>query len=325
MLTRIEKCSAHRGRNSLLTFFAFSLPIVGIAGAVLIRLIDPPINSIALAASNVSFILVGLFSGLQCWCFGRTASYEVISPALMKDEASVTIVADTETDPLLTSIAARLFWGSSAFSFLSCTAYQSPGEEVPSLIILTTFALLGMFLFGWAGYYGAVRSKRKRHPGSIEMNAWGLRQRVGDRVVEATWKDIGAFKGIDRNNRGEIIGSWIVDSEQEVSYCASRQPKLYRQRRAQPLFLLLTPVGNVMNFANFLRDAQNNPAWVAEIFRSPHRLEWIHGILTAHEPGLEIVGNPTAVSDGHGARRHLLSDPRYPDPGQRFSVSAGGM
>ncbi|WP_223907647.1 hypothetical protein [Actinomyces capricornis] len=331
MSTRIEKSSACRRKNSLLAFFAFFLPIVGIAGAVLIRLIDPPINPISLAASNVACILVGLFSGLQCWHFGRTASYEVTSPELMKGDASVIIVADTETDPLLTSIAARLFWGSSAFFFffLSCTAYQPPGEEIPSLVILAVLALLGAFFFGWAGYYGVVRSKRKRHPGSIEMNGWGLRQRVGDRVVEVAWKDISAFKSVDRNDRGEIVGSWIADSEQKISYRASRRPKPYRQRRAQPLFLLLTPVGNIMNFANFLRDAQNDPAWAAEIFNSPHRLEWIHSILTAHEPGLEISGDPTTMSDGGGGyghlRRQLLGDPRYPGPGQCFSVSAGGM
>lgn len=308
-------------------FFAVALPLIGVAISAWLWLIGLPVDRFFLALACAAFIIGSSCTGLWQVFNARVASHKVVSPEMREASDSVWIIADAKPDPMLAPIVLRIFWGSSAFAFLFL-AISGPGEvgdNVLFIIFGTAFVVIGVFSFGWAGYYVLARGRRRRYPGHIEMNAWGLRQRVGDRVVEVAWKDIAAFKSVDRNERGEIIGSWIADSEKKVSCRASRRPKLYRQRRAQPLFLLLTPVGDVMNFVNFLRDAQNNPAWAAEIFNSPHRLEWIHSILTAHEPGLEILGGPAAVSDGYGAHLHLLSDPRYPGPGRPFSVSAGGM
>ena len=73
-----------------------------------------------------------------------------------------------------------------------------------------------------------------QHPGDIDLFADGMYQRLEDRVLEVSWKDIRSWKGLVCRFQGETYSKWYVVCSQQVSRRASQGghgPMEWRDRK----------------------------------------------------------------------------------------------
>ena len=249
----------------------------------------------------VSFMLGGVCFGVWYILFARAGAYYVVIPGLVVGDHTATIVADPGHDPLLPLVMVRLGWAFMSFG-LFFMLVDDPIAEArggDSLVEAAVALVCGLCMLCWALRLWVRRTRRRRYPGDIELSAQGIRQRVENRVTEAAWESLGAGLGVARNDRGEVIGTWLAVSSRKVTSVASQVPWSYQEGRPQQCKLLLTPVGKVFNFNTLLRAAQKDPQWASRLFDSPDRLKGVHRLLTARDPVLEITGSPTPMLARH--------------------------
>lgn len=235
-----------------------------------------------LAASYTSCVLIlasGACARANAYRSDRMCDYQVRIPAVMWIERGARILADRNFDPLISSILLRLAWTLLTFGGVALFL-TDPEEGAPAVVSLTIFVTIGIFLFGSVIYYWWKRRKRMQHPGDIDLFADGMYQRLEDRVLEVSWKDIRSWKGLVCRFQGETYSKWNVVCSQQVSRRASQGgARSYGVARPQVFFPLLNAVGDVDSFNILIASARLYPEWIESLFVDPKRVERLRSIL----------------------------------------------
>lgn len=205
--------------------------------------------------------------------------YQVRIPAVMWTERGARILADRNFDPLMSSILLRVAWTLVTFGFIALFLAE-PEEGIPAVVSLAIVVMIGICLFGSVVYYWWKRRRRMQYPGDIDLSADGMYQRLEDRVLEVSWKDIRSWKGLVCRFQGETYSKWNVVCSRQVSRRVSQGAQSYGSPRPQVFYPLLNAVGDVDNFSIMIASARLYPEWIESLFADPNRVERLRSILT---------------------------------------------
>ena len=106
-----------------------------------------------------------------------------------------------------------------------------PEEGTPAVVSLTIFVMVGICLFGSVVYFWWKRRRRIQYPGDIDLSADGMYQRLEDRALEVSWKDIGSREGVVYKPQGDTYSEWGVVCNRQVSRRASQEAQSYGSPR----------------------------------------------------------------------------------------------
>lgn len=236
-------------------------------------------NLIARYTSCVLILASGMCASANAYLSDRICGYQVRIPAVMWTERGVRILADRNFDPLMSSILIRVAWTLLAFGGIALFL-ADPEEGTPEVVSLTIFVMIGICLSGSVVYYWWKRRRRVQYPGDIDLSVDGMYQRLEDRVLEVSWKDIRSWKGLVCRFQGETYSKWNVVCSRQVSRRASQGARSYGSPRPQIFCPLLNAVGDVDSFSIMIASARLYPEWIESLFVDPNRVERLRSILT---------------------------------------------
>lgn len=236
-------------------------------------------NLVVRYTSCVLILASGVCASANAYLSDRMCGYQVRIPAVMWTERGARILADRNFDPLMSSILIRVAWTLLTFGGIAFML-ADPEEGTPAVVSLTVFVMIGICLFGSVVYFWWKRWRRMQHPGDIDLSADGMYQRLGDRLLEVSWKDIRSWKGLVYKPQGDTYSEWGVVCSQQVSRKASQETQPYGSPRPQIFRPLLNAVGDVNNFSIMIASARLYPEWIESLFADPNRVERLRSILT---------------------------------------------
>ena len=221
----------------------------------------------------------GVCASINTYFSDRMFNYQVLVPAVVRIERGVRVLADKKFDPLMSSVLVRLAWTLLTFGLVALM-YTDPVDGTPAVVPIAIFMGIGVCLFGTVVYYWWKRRRRKQYPGDIDLSAEGMHQRLGDRVLEVTWKDLRAWRGLIHKFQGETYGVWEVVAGYPVNRQTSAVSVLSSSVRPQKFAPLLNSVGDIDKFNIVLASARRYPDWAKNLFMDPNRVDRIVRILT---------------------------------------------
>ena len=236
-------------------------------------------NLVGRYTSCVLMLAGGVCASANAYLSDRLCGYQVRIPAVMWTDRGARILADRKFDPLMSSILLRLAWTLVTFGFIALFLAE-PEESTPAMVSLAIVVMIGICLFGSVVYYLWKRRRRMQYPGDIDLSAEGMYQRLEDRVLEVSWKDIRSWKGLVCRFQGETYSKWNVVCSRQVSRRASQGAQSYGSPRPQVFYPLLNAVGDVDNFSIMIASARLYPEWIESLLADPNRVERLRSILT---------------------------------------------
>lgn len=268
----------HRMRLST-RFFIILWPVVAAAFVHFVCLDGKGSNRMATYLASVLMLASGVCASISAYFSDRMFNYQVLVPAVVWTERGVRVLADKKFDPLMSSVLVRLAWMLLTFGLVALMC-ADPVNGTPVVVSVAVFLGIGIYLFGNVFYYWWKRRRRKQYPGDIELSTEGMFQRLGDRVLEVSWKDLRAWKGLIHKLQGETYGLWEVIAAYPVDRRASNMSVLSSSERPQKFVPLLSYVGDADKFNIMLASARRYPDWANNLFADPNRVDRIVRILT---------------------------------------------
>lgn len=259
--------------------FIILWPVVAAAFVHFVCLDGKGSNRMATYLASVLILASGVCASISAYFSDRMFNYQVLVPAVVWTERGVRVLADKKFDPLMSSVLVRLAWMLLTFGFVALMC-ADPVNGTPAVVSVVFFMGIGIYLFGNVFYYWWKRRRRKQYPGDIELSAEGMFQRLGDRVLEVSWKDLRAWKGLIHKLQGETYGLWEVIATYPVDRRASNISALSSSERPQKFVPLLSSVGDADKFNIMLASARRYPDWANNLFADPNRVDRIVRILT---------------------------------------------
>lgn len=255
-------------------------------------------NLVARYTSCVLILASGVCASANAYLSDRMCGYQVRIPAVMWTERGARILADRNFDPLMSSILIRVAWTLLTFGMVALFLAE-PVEGTPAVVSLAIFVMIGICLFGSVVYFWWKRWRRMQHPGDIDLSADGMYQRLGDRVLEVSWKDIRSWKGLVCRFQGEKYSEWGVVCNRQVSRRASQEARSYGSPRPQTFYPLLNAAGDVDNFSIMIASARLYPEWIESLLADPNRVERLRSILTFREGPKDFMLHLDSLSERH--------------------------
>jgi len=259
--------------------FIILWPIVAAAFVYFVCLDGEGSSSTATYLASVLMLASGVCASINTYFSDRMFNYQVLVPAVVRIERGVRVLADKKFDPLMSSVLVRLAWTLLTFGLVALM-YTDPVDGTPAVVPIAIFMGIGVCLFGTVVYYWWKRRRRKQYPGDIDLSAEGMHQRLGDRVLEVTWKDLRAWRGLIHKFQGETYGVWEVVAGYPVNRQTSAVSVLSSSVRPQKFTPLLNSVGDIDKFNIMLASARRYPDWAKNLFMDPNRVDRIVRILT---------------------------------------------
>lgn len=253
-------------------------------------------NLVARYTSCVLILAGGVCGSVYTYLSGRMCSYQVRIPAVVWTEWGAKILADRNFDPLMSSILIRVAWTLLTFGGIAFML-ADPEEGTPAVVSLTIFVMVGICLFGSVVYFWWKRRRRIQYPGDIDLSADGMYQRLEDRALEVSWKDIGSREGVVYKPQGDTYSEWGVVCNRQVSRRASQRARFYGMARPQVFRSLLNAVGDVDSFNIMIASARLYPEWIESLLADPNRVERLRSILTFREGPKDFMLHLDSLSE----------------------------
>ena len=255
-------------------FFVVLWPVLGVGFVLLDWSVDRSFKSAMPFIGHASIVFASV-------CVGAYAL--LVSPEVKQRPSGVLVVADPKFDPHIASVVLRTGCAVVSLGLAAALALWSDGSDRRSVTLVFSMILLvvGIFFLVRVVHFWTLRRACQQYPGDIELSPEGVRQRYGNFVACASWKDIESWRGAKRNDLGAFRDLWNTASAHEASFPASRNPVAFQDRRLQCLTLVLNPVSDVRTMHALIDAAQGNPGWARELFSSHDRTERVANILSA--------------------------------------------
>ncbi len=234
-------------------------------------------NLVVRYTSCVLILASGVCASANAYLSDRMCGYQVRIPAVMWTERGARILADRNFDPLMSSILIRVAWTLLTFGGIAFML-ADPEEGTPAVVSLTIFVMIGICLFG-------------------SVVADGMYQRLEDRVLEVSWKDIRSWKGLVCRFQGETYSKWNVVCNRQVSRRASQGARSYGGPRPQIFYPLLNVAGDVDSFNIMIASARLYPEWIESLLADPNRVERLRSILTFREGPKDFMLHLDSLSE----------------------------
>lgn len=264
-------------------FFVVLWPVLGVGFVLLDWSVDRSFKSAMPFIGHASIVFASVCVGAYALPASRSAGHWVVSPEVKQRPSGVLVVADSKFDPHIASVVLRTGCAVVSLGLAAALTLWSDGSDRRSVTLVFSIILfaVGIFFLVRVVQFWTLRRASQQYPGDVELFPEGVRQRYGNFVACASWKDIESWRGAKRNDLGLFRDLWNTASAHEASFPASRNPVAFQDRRLQCLTLVLNPVSDVRTMHTLIDVAQSNPGWVHELFSSHDRAERVANILSA--------------------------------------------
>lgn len=263
-------------------FFVVLWPVLGVGFVFLDWSVDRSFKSAMPFIGHASIVFASVCVGAYALLASRSARHWVVSPEVKQRSSGVLVVADSKFDPHIASVVLRAGCAVVSLGLAVALGVWSDGSDRRSVTLIFSMILLvvGIFFLVRVVQFWTLRRACQQYPGDIELSPEGVRQRCGNFIACASWKDIESWRGAKRNDLGAFCDLWNTASAHEASFPASRNPVVFQYRRLQCLTLVLNPVSDVRTMHALIDAARSNPGWARELFSSHDRAERVANILS---------------------------------------------